>query len=230
MDAKDPDRRTVVAVMQPYFAAYAGYYRLLAAADVFVIFDCVQFPRRGWVHRNRLPDAKGEADWLTLPLAHAPYEARIADLEFAADAPARMVERLRSFPAMAEPGPAAAAFLNAGPFEGLLTDYLEAQLRVACEILGFAPRLVRSSTLAIDPQLRAQDRVLEIVRRMGATDYVNAPGGRDLYDEAAFAADGVALHFLAPYEGSMWSLLYRLAAEPAAEIAEEIRRETPALG
>jgi hypothetical protein len=38
---------TTVAVMQPYFMPYAGYFRLFAAADVFVLFDCVQFPRRG---------------------------------------------------------------------------------------------------------------------------------------------------------------------------------------
>jgi hypothetical protein len=44
-----------VAVMQPYFMPYAGYFRLFCAADVFVMFDCVQFRRRGWVHRNRFP-------------------------------------------------------------------------------------------------------------------------------------------------------------------------------
>ncbi len=75
----------VAAIMQPYFAPYGGYWRLLAGADLFVIYDCVQFPRRGWVHRNRLPDAKGERRWLTLPLAPAPYDARIQDLVFAQD-------------------------------------------------------------------------------------------------------------------------------------------------
>jgi hypothetical protein len=43
-----------IAVMQPYFIPYAGYFRLFAASDLFVIYDCVQFPRRGWVQRNRL--------------------------------------------------------------------------------------------------------------------------------------------------------------------------------
>ena len=57
--------------MQPYFVPYAGYFRLFAAADVFVAYDCVQFPRRGWVHRNRLPTATGMSDWLTLPVRNA---------------------------------------------------------------------------------------------------------------------------------------------------------------
>ena len=58
---------TTIAVMQPYFVPYAGYFRLFAATDLFVIYDCVQFPRRGWVHRNQLPGANGQPNWLTLP-------------------------------------------------------------------------------------------------------------------------------------------------------------------
>jgi hypothetical protein len=222
--------RTVVAVMQPYFAPYAGYYRLLAAADIFVIFDCVQFPRRGWVHRNRLPDARGEPAWLTLPLAGAAFDAPIRDIVFAPDAEAGMVERLRSFPSMAAPGEAAAAFLRAGPFAGPLVDYLEAQLRVAADLLGLGPRFIRSSSLEIPPELRAQDRVLAILAHLGATHYVNAPGGRDLYQDEVFAAAGVALNFLPPYGGPSWSLLHRLAVEPPGAVAEEIRRETPPVG
>ena len=52
-------RLTTIAVMQPCFVPYAGYVRLFAASDLLVVFDCVPFPRRGWVHRNRLPNARG---------------------------------------------------------------------------------------------------------------------------------------------------------------------------
>ena len=73
---------TVVAVMQPYFMPYAGYFRLFAAADLVAIFDCVQFPRRGWVHRNRLPGRNGETQWLTLPLQKATTGTQINNLKF----------------------------------------------------------------------------------------------------------------------------------------------------
>src|SRR5215212_9434208 len=72
-----------VAIMQPYFVPYAGYFRLFAASDLFVIYDCVQFPRRGWVHRNLLVDASGEARWLTLPIEKAAQNVLIRDLSFA---------------------------------------------------------------------------------------------------------------------------------------------------
>src|SRR5215207_8721062 len=90
-----------VAIMQPYFIPYAGYFRLFAASDLFVIYDCVQFPRRGWVHRNRLPDATGQESWLTLPLAKAPRDVRIRDLRFSADADQILADRMRRIPLLA---------------------------------------------------------------------------------------------------------------------------------
>src|SRR5690242_1084459 len=89
---------TTVAVMQPYFMPYAGYFRLMAAADIFVIYDCVQFPKGGWVHRNRLPDGKGQLRWLTLPIDRPKLGTLISELSFMDDAAEVMRERLMPFP------------------------------------------------------------------------------------------------------------------------------------
>ena len=83
-----------VAVMQPYFFPYAGYFRLLDVVDHFVVFDCVQFPRRGRVHRTQVPGPTGGVEWLTLPLASMPREVLIRDLAFAPAARARLDDRL----------------------------------------------------------------------------------------------------------------------------------------
>src|SRR5438874_2141062 len=77
-----------VAIMQPYFIPYAGYFRLFAASNLFVIYDCVQFPRQGWVHRNQLADHSGMRRWLTLPLEKAAQNVLIRDLRFAPNAAA----------------------------------------------------------------------------------------------------------------------------------------------
>ncbi|WP_444430711.1 WbqC family protein [Rhodobacter capsulatus] len=86
---------TTVAVMQPYFFPYGGYYRLLAAADVFVILDCVQFPRRGRVHRSSLP---GAGRWITLPLEPAPRDSLISAMRLAPDAAGRLWPQCRKLP------------------------------------------------------------------------------------------------------------------------------------
>ena len=87
-----------VAVMQPYFFPYGGYFRLFAAVDQFVVFDCVQFPRRGRVHRSQVPGPGGGREWLTLPLARQPRDVRICDLAFASDARDRFDRSLERYP------------------------------------------------------------------------------------------------------------------------------------
>lgn len=216
-----------VAIMQPYFAPYAGYFRLLAASDLFVVYDCVQFPRRGWLHRNRLPDAKGEPDWLTLPLAKAPQDVLIRDLRYRDDAPSAMAEQARRFPDLA---PAI------GPFEpirrlaleptGTPVDHIVTLLEACARLLGLPWRTVRSSSLAIPSNLHGQDRILAIAAAVGAGHYVNAPGGRDLYDRQRFAEAGMALDFLTDYPGPTASILARLAHEEPAAVAREIRDAT----
>ena len=138
-----------------------------------------------------------------------------------------MAERIRTFPSLAARPAEAMAFLEARPFEGALAAYLERQLEHVARHLTNRPRLIRSSSLAIPSALRGQDRILEICRRIDASDYVNAPGGRELYDEVAFGAAGIALHFLSPWEGPFLSLLHQLTVEPWDAIAAEIARQTP---
>lgn len=209
--------------MQPYFFPYGGYYRLFAAADLFVLYDCVQFPRRGWVHRNRLPDTNGDSRWLTLRLRHAPQQTSIGDMLCADDAATSLRQELGRFPAATRlrgGGDGIDRFLF--DLRPRLVDYLENTLRETCGLLKLPFHVIRSSSLAVPAELHGQDRILEIARRLGATHYVNAPGGQELYDAEAFRKSGVELRFLPPYEGSTWSALHRLACEDTADIGREI--------
>ena len=209
-----------VAVMQPYFFPYAGYFRLLAQAEVFVLFDCVQHRARGRVHRTEVPAPAGGLEWLTLPLAGAARETRIQDLRFADQADALWAERLARHAAWArargEAAEAVRAFLQR-PLQGALVDHLEASLRLVAGLLGLPARLVRSSSLAIDPALKGQDRVLAIVQALGGQRYLNPPGGRALYDAEAFAQRGLTLDFLPDYSGPHRCLLTTLLEAPTLD-------------
>jgi hypothetical protein len=212
-----------IAIMQPYFLPYAGYFRLLAQADLFVIYDCVQFPRRGWLHRNKLLDAKGEEQWLTLPLKPAAQDVKIRDLEFPDDAAAALAERLRPFPVAARTGAHSPLLERVKRAEGAPAEYIAGLLEETCRTLGLAWNVVRSSELAVPESFRAQDRILEIARRLGASRYLNAPGGRELYDAETFADAGIELAFLEPWSGAGGSILQRLADDDLAALAEQIR-------
>jgi hypothetical protein len=220
---EEPPAPFTIAVMQPYFIPYAGYFRLFAASDLFVVYDCVQFPRRGWVHRNRLADRGGTERWLTLPLQKAPRDVLIRDLRFAPDGAALFARRLRPFPLLAAGGDLAPVMEALHDARGLPVDYIVRLLERIVAYLGLPWRVMRSSALDLPPSLRGQDRILEIARRLGARRYVNASGGRSLYDAAAFEGAGVELRFLRDYPGPSVSILTRLLSEDRDALARDVR-------
>jgi hypothetical protein len=219
---------TTVAVMQPYFVPYAGYFCLFAAADVFVAFDCVQFPRRGWVHRNRFAVTPGVSDWLTLPVRKCQRDTRIVDLDFQDDAAARLAHDAQRFPLLRSAWNDVNPLLELvrDPGSGGVADYLCAQLKGITALLRLPRDIVRSSSLGIAPELHGQDRVIAIVKALGASRYVNSSGGRALYEPAAFGEHGIDLRFLAPYAESTDSILTLLLTASAAEVAALIHAQT----
>jgi len=209
--------------MQPYFMPYAGYFRLLAATDLFVVYDCVQFPRRGWVHRNKLPDAQGRPQWLTLPLAASDVDTTIQHLQFRGEARDDFERQMRRFPSLASaPAQLRELLLD---FRGTPVDYLERTMAHACRMMGLPFNTVRSSTLALPDTLRGQDRILTIAKAFGANRYLNASGGTALYDAADFASQGIELQFLPEWQGDFSSVLDRLLREPPGRIADDVRRQ-----
>ena len=46
--------------MQPYFFPYIGYWQLIHAVDVFVVYDDGKMITNGWIHRNRILDFDGQ--------------------------------------------------------------------------------------------------------------------------------------------------------------------------
>ena len=215
---------TTIAVMQPYFIPYAGYFRLFAEADVVCIYDCVQFPRRGWVHRNQLPGVANQARWLTLPLAKGPMNVRIADLRFADDALQAMATRCGIFPILRDiQHPLLEAMLAPS---GDVVGYLMQLLSISCREMGLPFNTVRTSTLQIPEGFMGQDRVLEICRKFNADKYINLSGGHRLYDHESFARENIELKLFDPWTGPNWSILYRLITEPAAQVAAGIRAQS----
>lgn len=214
-----------IAVNFPYFIPYTGYFRLFANTDVFVIFDCVPFPRRGYVHRNQLPDSDEQAKWFTLPLNKVPRDTYIKDMSFVDNIQSSIIKEARRFPILqtnhAQQHPLLQQCLSP---QKNLADYLEATLKVTAEQLDLPFNVIRSSSLSIDRELKGENRVLSIVECLGGTHYINAPGGRHLYDKNKFKKYGVKLNYLDAYQGNNWSILHRLLTEDKAVIKNDIQQ------
>ena len=196
------------AIMQPYWIPYLGYFRLFEAADYFIFLDNVQFPRRGYVHRNKLLKENKAEEWITLPLKKTVRSALIKELEFQDQWWELLMNQTKKFPALR---------LGFGAIEDEMTrpgisvvDMLQQTLLKFKQKLGLSCECVSASSLG-EIKKRGEDKILELVRRIGATTYVNASGGAQLYDSKKFSSAGVELKILKPWIGSSFSILEELS-------------------
>ena len=107
--------------------------------------------------------------------------------------------------------------------DGTPVATIEALLRETASVLGLTAPFVRDADLGLPSDLRGQERVFAVCAAVGADVYVNAPGGRMLYDVAEFAKRGLKLEFLPEYQGDPASILQRLHNSTPAEIFAEVR-------
>ncbi len=193
-----------VAIMQPYFLPYPGYFQLVAAVDAFVIYDDIKFTKRGWINRNRILARTGEPETITIPIAGDSDALAIRERVLAADFPvqrAKLVRRIedvyRDAPFFSSAMPLVRASLDAP--ERNLFRFLHHTLTLFLAHLGIRTPVLISSSLDLPSDLRGQDRVIAICSTLRATCYVNAPGGRTLYDHPTFKNAGIDLCFLEPF-------------------------------
>lgn len=188
--------RPVVAIMQPYFLPYIGYFQLIAAADQFVVYDNIKYTKKGWINRNRML-SNGTDVMFSLPLKNASDHLDVVARELASG-PHRWLAQLkgayRHAPQYAETMPLLEA-IAACP-ETNLFRFLHHALLQCCAHLAIDTPIRVSSGVAIDHGLAAQDKVLALCQALGARSYLNPIGGTELYAHAAFAARGIDLHFL----------------------------------
>lgn len=183
-----------LAVMQPYFYPYLGYFELIRHVDVFVFFTDVQYIRRGWVNRNRIRAANARGwEYLTVPVEHAPRSTPISDIRtrpgWQADhrkkleyAYGRNKIRDHEFSA------------TLSPTDPGLCDTLTRTIADTARWLGLGTLFRDSREFAAEG--KGQDRILDICRQARADTYVNLPGGQGLYSPEEFSRRGLALEIL----------------------------------
>lgn len=194
----------IVAIMQPYFFPYIGYFQLMKAVNRFVFYDDAQYMKGGWVNRNRIL-RNGSPRWWTLPIVRDDFRLAI-NQRFYGHGPETvqsMMDKLatsyRGAPYYAETHTEVKRLLEHA--ESRVSAYNQWHLERLARGLGVKCEFHLSSQLGIDDALTGQERVLAICERLGATDYVNSFGGQALYDASAFADRGVSLRFIQSLPG-----------------------------
>lgn len=185
-----------LAIMQPYFFPYLGYFQLLSSVDAFVIYDDVSFRKGGWINRNNLL-FDGAPKMFTLEIKGASCNKLINQLRIGQQKNKLLKFIYHSYCKAPE-------FMHIYPLiekimmyeEDNLALFLENQLREVCLYLGLSPKWYTSSIFKKNNALKGQDKIISICEHLGVTQYVNLPGGKSLYNRTSFAERGIQLSFI----------------------------------
>lgn len=189
-----------LAIMQPYFFPYLGYFQLIFASDRFVFYDDVNYIKGGWINRNRIL-LDGEARFFTVPLRGASSFVPINRVGVNEQYPKwreKMLDTVRMAYRRAAHRDSGVGLLErvlASNRESI-ADLAVASVRTVLDYLGLVHDLVPSSRTYNNEHLMGQDRVLDICKKENADVYLNAVGGMGLYQAGSFAVQGCDLKFL----------------------------------
>jgi len=182
----------IIAIHQPNFFPWMGYFDKIARADVFVFLDGVDFPKNSWVNRVRIA-VQGEGRWLTCPVQRAGLATPISEIRVddTRDWRRRMLKTLQANYARAahfEPLMAEVSAMIAPP-EDRLAEINMAAIRKVSAALGLATRFEQQTRLAVSG--RSNDLLASIVQACGGDTYLMGGGAGGYHDEAPFAAAGI---------------------------------------
>lgn len=210
-----------IVAMQPYFFPYAGYFRLATVADLFIVLDNVQFTRRSWITRNRFQKVAGDLDWLTLPVLGTSRDSTlIKDVLFSEEA--SWVEKVRKFAIFEKINEVENLFPNFLNIHLSLLEYLNETIAGTCKLLEIDIKFLHASEILEKKELSGQDYILKLCKTVGATEYINLSGGKNLYQSKVFENAGINLRFLNEYIGSNANILERILNEKCKDLKQEI--------
>ncbi len=187
-----------LAIMQPYFLPYIGYFQLINAVDNFVIYDNIKYSTKYFVNKNSFLQnhkpcifsiaLKKDSDYLHINERYISQnfnkEKLLDSIHFAYkkapyhDDLMTLLESIIIYP------------------KDNLFDFIYHSIMKICIYLGIDTNIFISSTLPINHDLKSQDKVIAICKAMHAKKYINSIGGAVLYSENDFINQNIELNFL----------------------------------
>lgn len=189
-----------IAIMQPYFMPYIGYFQLMNSVDEFIIYDNIQYTKKGWINRNRIL-VNGSPQLITLPLKKDSDYLDVIQRSLSDSwdkEKNKILNTLKSFyrkaPQFDQTFYLIEQCLNVS--DKNLFEFIYQTILLINDFLDIKTKITISSTIEIDHSLKSQDKVLSLCQAKDANVYINSIGGTELYDKNVFKQHGIELNFI----------------------------------
>jgi hypothetical protein len=189
-----------VAIVQSSYIPWKGYFDLIRRSDEFILYDDVQYTKRDWRNRNRIKTANGPG-WLSIPVdvkgkyLQAIKDTRVCDAGW-------NIRHLKTIAATYARAPyfrryeAAVEDLFLGCVSLSLSEINFRFLSRICDILSITTQLTWSMDYSYTHVPGKNERLVELCRQAGATEYLSGPSARGYIDPNLFEAAGMRLTFM----------------------------------
>jgi len=187
-----------LAIMQPYFFPYIGYFQLLNAVDKFILYDDVTYIKRGWINRNNILINKNKI-LITLSLKSVSQNKLINEIEVNTNN--NLIKTIKqaylkapyfdyAFPIIEKTFESIKPGFKISEISGLsimnVAEYLKLDTLFEYSSISY------SDTKGLG---RAQ-RLIEICKINRADTYINPIGGIELYSKEEFKNENINLFFI----------------------------------
>lgn len=188
-----------IAVMQPYFFPYIGYFQLINSVDKFIFYDDVHFIKQGWVNRNRIL-MDGKPHLFSIPVKNISSFCLISGTAISYD-PDWTGKFLKSIQLCYGKSP---FFKNVYSIvesivrkkHHFVSEIAIQSVLTVMDYLGMTKIIELSSEVYDNKHLNGQERILDICGKEKPDTYVNPSGGTELYSSSAFAEKNIKLQFI----------------------------------
>mgnify|MGYP004701286661 CR=1 FL=1 len=189
-----------IAISQPTYLSWLGYFQQISQVDCFVFLDNVQFDRRSWQCRNRIKDHNGNLIWLTVPVVKTDRNARISDINLSDNWQTWKIKHISTIRNCLINTPYLAEVLDvldsvySKPFTRIADLNIEI-IKTVTKRLGILTPFLRASDLNI--QGNKAELLLKICKQLGANQYY-ANQGSKIYLEAEkhmFLDENIEIHY-----------------------------------
>lgn len=195
-----------VAIMQPYFFPYSGYFSLISAVDYWVFFDTAQYIRHGWVNRNRILKPSGD-DWqyISVPLTKHHRSDPInkvvpKDSDWASRILSQLAHYKRSAPFYKEIIELVGEVLQTWKNGESISTLNIKSVQAVCDYLGIDRKMQVFSEMSVDIKgvNEPDEWALEITKLLSGDCYINPIGGQSFFNNEKYKKNGIDLLFLNP--------------------------------
>lgn len=188
--------------MQPYFLPYIGYFQLIKSVDTFVVFDDVNYYKKGWINKNNFL-VNGDLKSISIPLSKPSQNKLIKDINIFYDKQfLNIISTLKLsykkstnfnlfFPKFED-------YFNTINSNTNISDFNVGLIKIILTILNIETNIIISSKINYNRDLKGEEKIIEICKVLGSNSYYNAPGGVDLYNSKNFKNNNIKLNFITP--------------------------------